>query len=276
MDNVSAASITSMRCGGVVARVLEPDDVRELAGLVGGLETYHVLGAGTNTIFADDTIRTPVIRLGRTFDFIEPVAGGIRAGGATPVKRILSHCIRTGLTGLEFMAGIPGTLGGAVYMNAGTANRGIMEAVDSLEIVDKDGLRTVAPGDVGYGYRSGGIPPNAVVTSCVLRLELSTPGRVRSLVLEHLGRRRTQPHEPSAGSVFKNPPQAPAGALIDQAGLKGLRAGGAMISVKHANFIVNMGGAKTSDITRLIDIVKNTVKRRFGVDLVEEVRIIGH
>lgn len=265
-----------MRCGGEILRMYEPEDTRELEDLLKGLGSYHVLGSGTNTIFADTPIPTPVIRLGRAFDFLESSPGGVRAGGATSMRRILAYCIRNGLTGIEFMAGIPGTLGGALSMNAGTRDRGIMDAVDSIEIADPQGHRTIRPRDIPYGYRTGGLPRGAVVTACVIRLEPSDPEEVRRRVLQYMEKRRGQPRGPSSGSIFRNPAQAPAGLLIDRAGLKGLRVGGAKVSEVHANFIVNDGGASASDVMELIERIKGAVRTRFGIELEEEVRIIGH
>lgn len=275
MESVPASTLTSMRCGGVIARLFEPESGEELQGLIRAPAGFHLLGAGTNTIFADTTIHTPVIRLGPSFDFIERVDGGLRAGGATPVKKILSRCVKDGLTGMEFMAGIPGTLGGALAMNAGTAKKGIMEVVREIEAVDASGPRTIDPSSLPWGYRRGGIEPGTVVTAAVLALEPSTTDEVRARILEHLEKRRNQPRGPSAGSVFKNPPEAPAGLLIDRAGLKGTRVGGAKVSELHANFIVNDEGASATDVAALIALVKRQVFDRFGIELHEEVRFIG-
>jgi UDP-N-acetylmuramate dehydrogenase len=275
MEHVPASTLSSMRCGGILAKIFEPDDLDELRGLLEGLGRFHLVGACTNTLFADTTITTPVIRLGKGFDFIEKAPGGIRAGAAAAMKKIVSRCIRDGLSGIEFMAGIPGTLGGALYMNAGTASRGIMEAVRTLEIMDGDGPRTLDAASLRFGYRSGGLPRHAIVTSAVLDLRPSTSQAVQRNVLEHLAHRRGQPSGPSSGSIFKNPERAPAGLLIDRAGLKGTRMGGAKVSEVHANFIVNEKGATTADVSALIELVKRRVRDEFGIELSEEVRIIG-
>ena len=275
MEAVRAADVTSMHCGGTIARVYEPEDTGELLSLVATLEDFHVLGGGTNTIFEDTTITRPVIRLGRAFSFVEPTGEGLRAGAALPMKRLLSFSIRNGMAGIEFMAGIPGQLGGALWMNAGTPERGILDAVSELVIVEPSGVRTVKTADLDYGYRHGGIGDKAVIPSAAFRLERSSPEEVRRAVLSSLSRRRNQPHGYSSGSIFRNPPHGAAGYLIDQAGLKGLRVGGAKVSEIHANFIVNDRCATASDIKDLILKVKERVKERFGVELREEVKFIG-
>ncbi|HXK48771.1 MAG TPA: UDP-N-acetylmuramate dehydrogenase [Deltaproteobacteria bacterium] len=275
MEMVHAAEVTSMHCGGTIARIYEPAGTGELHELIVELGDFHILGGGTNTIFEDTTITRPVIRLGREFAFIEPVPGGVRAGAAVPMKRLLSFCIRNGQAGIEFMAGIPGLLGGALFMNAGTPERGIMDAATEVEVVDRTGIRTIPKADIRYGYRTGGFGEKTVITAAFLRLEPSTREEVRRSVLPHLDRRRGQPHGYSSGSIFRNPPRQAAGQLIDRAGLKGLRAGGAKVSEIHANFIINDRGATTGDIKRLISLIKTRVKDRFGIELREEVKIIG-
>lgn len=275
MEAVPATEVTSMQCGGTIARLYEPADAGELSSLLAEPGGFHILGGGTNTIFEDATIAMPVIRLGREFTFIEPVAGGVRAGAAVPMKRLLSFCIRNGLTGIEFMAGIPGLLGGALAMNAGTPGHGILDIVSALEIVDRTGTRIVKRTELSYGYRTGGIAEHEVVTAAVITLERSTREAVRQAVLPYLARRRNQPRGRSAGSIFRNPPGTAAGYLIDRAGLKGLRAGGAKISEIHANFIINDRQATTADIKDLIRQVKERVRERFGIELREEVRIVG-
>lgn len=276
MEAVPATEVSSMHCGGTIAHIYEPGNVGEIHALIRELGDFHVLGGGTNTIFEDTTIAMPVLRLGREFTFIELTEGGVRAGAAVPMKRLLSFCIRNGLSGIEFMAGIPGWLGGALFMNAGTPARGIMDVAVAVEAVDRSGVRFVQRADLDCGYRNGGIAGKTVITAAVLRLEQSTKEAVRQAVLPFLAQRRSQPRGYSCGSIFRNPEGSAAGYLIDQAGLKGLRVGGAKISEVHANFIINDRGATSSDIKDLIRQVKARVKERFGIVLREEVKIIGH
>lgn len=275
IETIRAAEVTSMHCGGTIARIYEPRDAAELQSLLASLGDFYILGGGTNTIFEDGAITRPVIRLGDEFGFIEPIDGGVRAGAAVPMRRLLSFCIQNGLSGIEYMAGIPGHLGGALFMNAGTPRQGILDAVTELEVVDRSGVRTVSAESLDHGYRHSGIAEKTFITSAVIRLARTNRDAVRRAVLAHLAKRRGQPHGHCSGSIFRNPPGRAAGYLIDQAGLKGLRVGGAKVSEIHANFIMNDRGASAADIKDLIRQVKDRVRERFGIELKEEVRILG-
>jgi UDP-N-acetylmuramate dehydrogenase len=275
IPSVSALDVTSMHCGGTISRIYEPEDKNQLLEIIRTLDDFHVLGGGTNTIFDDGTIARPVIRLGKEFDFISPCPGGIRAGAAVRMKHLVSHCTQNGLGGIEFMAGIPGWLGGALFMNAGTPEKGIMDVVADIEVVDRTGVRIIARDELSYGYRDGGISPDTVITSANLMLQQSTRAAVRRSVLPYLEKKRKQPRGYSSGSIFKNPEGTAAGLLIDKAGFKGFRVGGAKVSEIHANFIINDDHATAGDIKTLISTIKERVREKFGVELMEEVRIIG-
>lgn len=275
ISSVCATEVTSMHCGGTIERIYEPEDKGQLCGLMKTLGDFHILGGGTNTIFDDATFTRPVIRLGKEFGAIEPVPGGLLAGAAVPMKHLVSRCTREGLTGIEFMAGIPGTFGGALFMNAGTQEKGIMDAVSELEIADAHGVHTLRREEIGYAYRCGGISPKTVIVSARLMLRQSTREAVRQAVKPFLEKKRAQPKGFSSGSIFRNPVETPAGRLIDKAGLKGFRVGGAKVSEIHANFIINDGNATTGDVVELIALIKGRIREKFGVELTEEVRIIG-
>ena len=145
IEGVQAQNITSMHCGGTIACIYEPEDVKQLCDLVRAHEDFHMLGGGTNTIFEDTTISRPVIRLGEEFSRVELIQGGLSAGAAVPMKHLVSFCVRNGLSGMEFMAGIPGQLGGALFMNAGTPDKGILDIVMELEVVDSYFQRVFTP-----------------------------------------------------------------------------------------------------------------------------------
>jgi UDP-N-acetylmuramate dehydrogenase len=275
MPMVSATEVTSIHCGGTIKCVYEPENTDQLVKLLQSLDSFVILGGGTNTIFVDSLVIRPVIRLGREFAGIKPCADGIRAGAAVPMKRLFSHCARNGLSGIEFMAGIPGWLGGAVYMNAGTPDRGFLDAVEEIEVADRNGVRTIPRKGLACGYRTGGISPDTVVVSATLRLERSSKEAVRKAALPYLEKKKLQPKGYNSGSIFRNPEGTAAGLLIDRAGLKGMRVGGAKVSEVHANFIINEGNASTSDITGLISMIKQRVHDEFGIELKEEVRIVG-
>ena len=275
ISSVCATDVTSMHCGGTIERIYEPENPGELAKIIKDLDDFHILGAGSNTLFEDTTITKPIIRLSREFNWIIPVTGGVRVGAATPMKRLVSYCTRNALSGIEFMAGIPGLLGGAISMNAGTPDMGIMDIIAAIEVVDRSGVRTIARDEFRYGYRTGGIASKTVIISATLVLRKSAKDLVRLAVRPILEKKRKQPKGFSSGSIFRNPEGMPAGLLIEKAGLKGLRVGGAKVSEVHANFIINDCHATTSDIRKLITLIKERVKSLFGIELKEEVRIIG-
>ena len=270
-----ASELTTMHCGGEIARLCEPGSKKQVCELISGLDDFIVLGGGSNMIFADTMITTPVIRLGKEFDTITRDGEIISAGAALPTGKLLSYCSDNALAGLEFLAGIPGTVGGALFMNAGTATLGIMDTVLDVEIVCKDGIKTLKHEDIPYGYRHGGIAKNAVIIGARFALSNDLPEHIRDTITSFIEKRRSQPGGYSSGSVFRNPPGSPAGLLIEQAGLKGFSIGGAKVSEVHANFIINQGNASTSDIKELISMIKRRVWEKFGIELIEEVQIIG-
>jgi UDP-N-acetylmuramate dehydrogenase len=275
IEAVQAQTITSMHCGGTIECIYEPEDIHQLYDLVRTHKDFHMLGGGTNTIFGDTPISRPVIRLGKEFAGIELIPGGLLVGAAVPMKHLVSHCVRNGLSGIEFMAGIPGQLGGALFMNAGTPGKGILDTVMELELVDSSGIHTMKPQDLPHSYRRSGIPGKTVITSARIALGTSTRAAVRAAVLPYIIKKRTQPRGYSSGSIFKNPAEMPAGMLIEKAGFKGVKLGGARVSEIHANFIINDGTATTRDIQELIMLIKKEIKTRFGIALAEEVKIIG-
>lgn len=271
---VDARDVTTMRCGGRIAVIYEPETKEQLQDLINRLDSFIVLGGGSNMIFPDSITGTAVIRLGKEFGGIGLEGNELWAGASASTAGLLKYCINNALTGLEFLAGIPGTVGGALFMNAGTADKGIMDAVHTVDYIDKAGLHTVSKTEVSCGYRAGGFLPGAVITGVRLDTDRSTAEEVRSQTDAYLKKRSGQPKGSSSGSVFRNPPGAAAGYLIDQAGMKGYRIGGAKVSEIHANFIINDAGASTEDVKSLIKAVKERVKERFGVELQEEVRIV--
>jgi UDP-N-acetylmuramate dehydrogenase len=200
------------------------------------------------------------------------------AGGGLAIAELLSHCRRNGLAGLEFMAGIPGTLGGAVFMNAGAYGQEIGGLVRDVLTVSPDGTPAVIDHrDLGFSYRSSSVPEGTVIYGARLRMQRGERKRIAEAIASNLKRKKkTQPLDyPSAGSVFKNPTGDYAGRLIEKAGLKGTRVGGAMISPRHGNFIVNTGGAKASDILGLIKLARTKVKEETGINLETEIVIMG-
>lgn len=270
---------THWRVGGPARIFFVPADRSDLADFLRSLDPslpVHFIGLGSNLLVRDEGISGAVLCLGRVFRGVRQVdSGAVEAGGATPCTVLARSCDSRGLGPAEFFAGIPGTVGGALAMNAGAFGGEAWDSVEAVETIDRRGIEH-ARGREEYrpGYRQLDGPPDECFLLARFRFESSPQsGRLKSLMAE---RRRRQPlNLPSCGSVFRNPPGGFAGELIDRAGLKGLREGAAEVSPKHANFIVNHGGATAADIERLIFRVQARVRLATGVTLQPEVRILG-
>jgi UDP-N-acetylmuramate dehydrogenase len=274
---------TSLRIGGPADALATPADRDELAALL-RICTEHglghtMLGAGFNVLVRDGGIDGVVVVL-RKLRGLEERAGHVWAEAGVSHSQLTRFCMERGLTGLEFGAGIPGTIGGWVAMNAGIGTRELQHVVQQIDIQDADGSerRTLDRADLDFRYRGlHGLPPGAVVTAALLAVEPSTREKVKAEVDRLLGKRaKSQPlNVPSCGSVFRNPEGDFAGRLIEHAGLKGLRVGGAQISPVHANFIANVGDATAADVLALIERARARVREDSGIDLEPEVKIMG-
>lgn len=286
LRDCSMARFSTIRAGGPAAAVVQPAGMDELLRLIQGLRghglPWQVVGGGSNILVADEGFAGVIVLLGRAFAAIAgPVADRDRrlvtVEAGCPLARLVNWCVARELRGLEFAAGIPGSIGGAVVMNAGAWGGELAERVVAVTVVDERGESAVLTrAEIPFGYRSWGLS-GPVVATVTLGL---VPGRREELeaACHELARRRreTQPlATPSAGSFFKNPPGQAAGRLIEQAGLKGLRVGGAMVSPKHANFLVNVDRATARDFLALMRVVQEKVMAMHGVWLEPEVRIIG-
>jgi UDP-N-acetylmuramate dehydrogenase len=203
--------------------------------------------------------------------------GTVRAGGGLPLMRLIMACARAGCRGLEPLSGIPGTVGGAIVMNAGASGREIGQLVEQVALVSATGERICRSAELEFGYRRSNVSAHQVVTEVEFFLQPGDAAQSLTLVNERLAARRAAQavEGPNAGSVFKNPSGWQAWRLIDQAGLRGLQVGGAQIAQEHANFIVNKGGASANDVLALIDTVRQKVLENSGVLLEPEVRIVG-
>jgi UDP-N-acetylmuramate dehydrogenase len=264
-----------------MAQPAERDELLRLLRLCSAAHVpTRVLGSGFNTIVRDEGLDGVVIRLDRFRALEEKPAGQLRVEAGVSHATLTTFCIRNGLAGLEFGAGIPGTVGGWTAMNAGIAERELKHVLLEAEVASADGARLEAlrAEDLRPVYRGlAGLAPGAVIVSTLVRVEAGAPDAIRAEVDRLRARRAaTQPLDlPSFGSVFKNPHGDFAGRLIEAAGLKGLRAGAAQISTLHANFIVNHGGARAADVIRLVERAQAEVAAQFGIDLEPEVRVIG-
>lgn len=282
---------TSFRIGGpadawvTVASTDELLDLQRAARAAGA--PLAVLGIGTNVLVSDRGVRGVVVKLGREFGRMEwgGERGGagdgsvaVRAGAAAPLKKLVVEAAGRGLSGLEFAEGIPGSIGGGLLMNAGAFGGEIAGVVTGIAGVEPEaGERCVPRAELRFGYRHFDLPPGTIVTRVEFALAPGDAAAIRAKMADAKRRRDAkQPLGlPNAGSVFRNPPGAFAGRLIESVGLKGRRVGGAMISERHANFIVNVGAATAADVKRLMDEVAETVWRAHAVRLVPEIKLVG-
>ncbi|MFQ5643136.1 MAG: UDP-N-acetylmuramate dehydrogenase [Thiogranum sp.] len=281
-SNEPMSAHTSWRVGGPADRCYRPadlDDLQQFLATLAADEPLTWVGLGSNLLVRDGGIRGTVILPFGGLDMLELTdTGRLRAGAGVACARVASFAARAGLTGAEFLAGIPGTMGGALAMNAGAFGGETWPLVESVQTLDHRGeLRRRSRADYQVGYRSVSGPESEWFVCADLQLQeggsTDAQARIRSL-LER--RSATQPtRQPSCGSVFRNPPDDHAARLIESCGLKGEQIGAARVSEKHANFIVNLGSASAADIEALIRYVQEQVQNRHGIRLQTEVRIIG-
>jgi UDP-N-acetylmuramate dehydrogenase len=279
---VPMSEITSFRIGGPADLVLFPRDQQDLQIVMALFRDrcmpVLLLGNGTNLLVADNGIREPLINLSHGCQEISKRGAKVIAGAGVGLPQLLNFCATHALTGLEALAGIPGTVGGGIRMNAGSWGMEIGDHISSLLVMDHAGeTRQVTREQVAFGYRGISLPFDGIILQGEFSLRKGKRDEIQMQTAEFLRKKKeTQPlAQPSAGSIFKNPPDMPAGRLIEEVGLKGTRRGDAMISPLHANFIVNMGAAQAQDVLALIELVRKRVyqEKRIGLEL--EVLIIG-
>jgi UDP-N-acetylmuramate dehydrogenase len=277
------APLTTFRIGGPAALFVEAERDADLRGVAHAIEAsgvpIAVIGKGSNVLVSDRGFPGIVVRLGRGYRWAARDGETITAGGAMPLPALAGVALRHGLAGIEFGVAIPATLGGAVKMNAGAHARSMSDVLERIELFSLgDALRrTVAAADAGFAYRSSTIPADGIVVGAAVGLRRGDATEIRGAMDEARDwRRRTQPlAEPNCGSVFKNPEGDHAARLIEAAGAKGLRVGGAQVSTKHANFVVAEPGASATDVWSLIERVREIVATNAGVRLETEVQLIG-
>jgi len=278
------ARFTSLGVGGPADALATPADRDELVGLLGLARELRLpvrfLGRGFNTLVRDEGVDGIVVRLARFRRLEERPGGLLRAEAGVSHAQLTRFCVERGLAGLEFAAGIPGSVGGWLAMNAGIGAREMVDVVREIEVLSPTGRRRRHLGRerLRFAYRAlRGPAPGSALISALVAVTPTRPEAVRGEVERLLARRAaTQPlHVPSCGSIFKNPPGEFAGQLIERAGLKGERRGGAEISTIHANFIANRGGATAADVLALVELARERIRAASGVGLVPEVRILG-
>ncbi len=275
---------TTLRVGGQ-AELFYPESIDSLKTFIKNHSSYVVLGSGSNVLPPDEGIREAVIKLDKMPQdiFLEKETKThvfIEASSSTSKQKFLAYCLRQGYSGAEFLAGIPGNIGGGIAMNAGTQLSDFSSITEKVCILTSKGeFKELDKKDVGFDYRDTELVGGDIILKGLFKLEKKNLNQIQKTVKELIRKRNeTQPvTKPNCGCIFKNPiingKRESAGKLIDQAGLKNIQIGQALISEKHANFIINVGEAKSSDILKLIFLVKEKVVEKFGVQLEEEVRI---
>lgn len=269
---------TTFRCGGRAQYLIEPKDPLELAEVVrksieNGIP-FRMLGAGACLLVGDDGVDGVVLRL-RRFRTCEITADFVKVEGGYDLPRLVKETTRMGLTGLQCLAGVPGSIGGSLIMNAGGRHGEIGERVRYVDVMDLEGRITrLSKEQIDFHYRGSSLR-GAIVLGCGLQLEYEDPETTTASYNEILrDKKATQPlGSPNAGCVFKNPVGQRAGKMIEECGLKGARIGRAHISKKHANFIINDGGCQSSDVLRLIDLIRAKVRERFDAVLELEIYV---
>lgn len=280
------ARYTSMKIGGPADYFIEVENGKALARLLPLLGRYQtpawILGNGSNVLISDRGVRGAVVRLASEFKRVEwreeGAAVWVQVGAAYAVTQLVREAARKGYAGLEFAEGIPGSVGGALVMNAGAYGCEIEKVVDQVEGVTPQGSpMRFSREELTFTYRESRLPAGTVVTRVRMRLHKEEAARVSFKVSELVTKRKSsQPAGfPNSGSMFRNPPGDFAGRLIEAAGLKGKRIGQSQISERHANFIVNLGAAKADDVRQLMELARAEVKKQFNVELVAEVRLLG-
>jgi len=281
--NAPMASYTTLKVGGPAEILIEAENEQDVSLVVDYAKKTNtpltILGNGSNLLVLDGGLKGIVLRLGGNFKKIKVLDNKITAGAAAILPKIARAAASHGLTGLEFAIGIPASLGGAVAMNAGVPEQALSDVISSVQTISQDGnCQSFINSELGFSYRHSNInPQQEIVLSAELTMEHSEEEKIRLKMEEYLNKRKaSQPlGMPNAGSIFKNPTGYAAGYLIDQAGLKGLTNGGARISTRHANFIINEGHASAKDVLNLILLAQKCVLNQFGVELVPEIKIVG-
>jgi UDP-N-acetylmuramate dehydrogenase len=278
--NETLAPFTTFRIGGVADYYVEPADAEDILNLIKYVKTkdipYYVMGNGSNVLISDEGIRGVVINLESGFGYLKHENGKIIAGAGAKIARFVDFCIQNNYAGVEMLAGIPATVGGALVMNAGAYGGEISAYTETVLVIKKRVLKRLSKEECAFRYRNSALRDTVILEGVFLlpKGDQEEVSRIRKELL--LKRNAAQPVEvPNAGCIFKNPAGNFAAKLIEESGLKGVSVGGAMVSAKHANFIVNYDNASAHDVIELVKIIRNKVHEKTGIDLALEVKLIG-
>lgn len=276
------AKRTTLRVGGPADWYVEPASEHDLAAVLAFTAEHEldvfILGRGSNLLVKDGGYRGVVICLAHpAFSRVEISGQEVRCGAGARLKTVAVEAKRHELTGLEFLEGIPGSVGGALRMNAGAMGSAVFELVQTVRLMDSTGrVLERTPEQMQVNYRSCALLKTHIALGAVLRARTGQRNEIEQRMNQFSRKRwQSQPAAPSAGCIFKNPLTVPAGKLIDELGLKGTRVGGAVVSAEHGNFIVNDGSATAADVLQLIQLIRDRAKAERGIDLETEVEILG-
>ena len=282
MENEPMANHTSYGIGGPVLAFIEPKSIKDLQMIKLFAEEHQVnvncIGSGSNLLVSDKGINSLVVSLEKSFKNILFDEYSCYAGAGVKLSKLVKECIKRNLAGFETLIGIPGTLGGALIMNAGAFGNEISNYLTSIELLNSNGVVEQKPAnEIEFRYRSSTFNKDAIILSAEFQLKKASGAEIRKNRDQiNLSRKNTQPLKfRSAGSVFKNPKDFAAGYLIDQAGLKGKLIGGAIVSSIHANFIINQSNAKAEDVVQLIKIIRDTILKKYSIALELEITTLG-
>ncbi|HMO02014.1 MAG TPA: UDP-N-acetylmuramate dehydrogenase [Oligoflexia bacterium] len=282
-EEVFGSDLTVIGIGGKIPLFVEVNTVDQLSKLIKLLKKegllYRVIGRGSNIFFSDTPKEIPLIKLGGDFKFFQQNSddtGSFKVGAAYSLMQFARNVSNQGYAGIEFAGGIPASIGGAVFMNAGAYGGELVNVIEKIDLINDEGeIISAKSSDFNFKYRSSGIPKEWIIIGAEIRLAVGDRERSLKLLEENNAKRRaTQPVQyPSSGSCFRNPPTPPpAGVLLDQTGMKGMKRGGAEVSEMHANWIVNKERlAKAVDVLSLIEEGRSRVRERFNIDLELEV-----
>jgi len=278
--NERLAQYTTFRIGGEADYYIEPADAEDLLNMIKYLNKrgvpFYILGNGSNLLISDEGMRGVVINLETGFGYLKHDDGYILAGAGAKMARFVDFCIQNNFSGVEMLAGIPATIGGALYMNAGAYGGEIAAYVAEVQVIRNEQIKFLSKEQCGFAYRTSKLKDSIILQGKFILPE-GNPAELSRIRKEiTLKRNEVQPVEiPNAGCIFKNPKDNYAAKLIEECGLKGTSIGGAMISPKHANFIVNFDKASAGDVIELIKMVRTNVKCKTGILLELEVQLLG-
>lgn len=274
---------TSLRVGGKVNFLVEPNTEKQLQQVINLLIenkiTYYIIGRGSNLLVKDEGLSGVIIKISDKFKGIEKIGNKLIIKSGTPLAEVAKYAYKAELTGIEFASGIPGSIGGAIAMNAGAYGGEMKDIVSSVKIIDDKGcIKTLSCKEMNFSYRKSLITYNPLYTVISVEIELKSGNKYEifeQMNVRALKRSSSQPLEKcNCGSTFKRPEGHFAGQLIEECGLKGFSLNGVEVSSKHAGFVVNNGKSTATDMLNMINLVKERVKDKFGITLEEEVKII--